>query len=117
MTYLEFQTLIEEDEKFESAERRFELVLDHDFKVYYDDEECTYWYYNKNTKEVIEVEHVGQLTYKEGFEPSTGCAEYYGFDNPLDYLKTFVESICCGFQIGGKDILWFDVIHDEDDEY
>ena len=117
MNFAEFQKLIQEDEKKESAERRFELVLDHNFKVYYDDEECTYWYYNKDTQEVIEVEHVGQLTYKDGFEPQTGYAEYYNFGDPLDYLATFVECICCGFEIGGKDILWFDVLHEEDDEY
>ena len=111
MNYLEFIDLLKQDEQNDSDNRRFELMLDYNFKVFYDDDEDTYWYYNPQKEEVIEVEFVGNLRYKEGNEPYNGS---WYFDNPLDYWGTFVESICCGVEKDGKDIIWFDIIHNDE---
>ena len=111
MNCKDFKELLNKDEQIESAERRFELILDYDFKVWYDNELETYWYHLPENDTFFEVVWVGHLSYKnDKYEPDKGL---YHYKSENENWSRFVKCICCGVEKNGRDILWFDKVKDK----
>ena len=115
MNYLEFFDLLKQDKQNASNDRRLELKLDYEFKVWYDSELDKYWYYTPQDDTFFEVIWVGHLAYKNDnyHTPYDGSCQQL---KETEYWLKFVKSLCCGIEKNGRDILWFDKATKENDE-
>ena len=110
MTFKEFEEILAEDSKKCFIDQRMSVVLDFHLAVYGDRELETYWFYDPDEKEVIEVEIVAHLQYC--VDRDRLCD---GMDENEDmgaYLTDLIDCRFCGESLFG-DWLWFDDVDKE----